>query len=435
VYYLRKLTDEVTVATAAFNGFNNGTLSVTATSSDPTAILTLAGYGPATTTAGTSTGVGAGGGLDLAGNAATVTGLQAPPNVVQVVSSKGGTGRRDTDTGTGTTVLTGVPTANADAVTLFEDCSASAALACPAGQVTTVDLLANDTILLGGQLTTLRNVVANNLGTVSVTASAGLLGTATVSPAGILSYTPNPNANGTESITYRVTVNGTPSNQSQVTIDIKPVNDLPVAGNTTVGAVTNKLNVINLIGTSTDPDGNGDVKDAVILNWPAQLGNQPVPVNGVVSYTPTTTGTYTFNYQVKDVAGALSANTATSTVNVAANEVIVFGKHQFVQSKNRWTVDGTDNIIEGQTITVVYENGTLVGAAAPCNGTATNPNCVIGTAVVDGLGNWLLDKVGVNGAQNPKAGSTIWKVAPTFIRAYSTLPTLGGTVAIDIVFK
>jgi VCBS repeat-containing protein len=435
VYYLRKLTDEVTVATAAFNGVNNGTLSVTATSSDPTAILTLAGYGPSTTTAGTSVGVGAGGGLDLAGNAATVSGLQAPPNVVQVVSSKGGTGRRDTDTGTGTTVLTGVPTANADAVTMFEDCSATPAAACAAGQGVTVDLLANDTILFGGQVTTLRNVVNNNLGTVTVTASAGLLGTATVSPAGILSYTPNANANGTESITYTVSVNGTPSNQSQVTIDVKPVNDVPVAGNTAVGAVTNKLNVMNLVANSTDPDGNGDVKDAVLLSWPAQLGTQPVPVNGVISYTPTTTGAFSFNYQVKDVAGALSANTAVGTVTVAANEIIIFGKHQYVQPKNRWTVDGTDNIVEGQTITIVYENGTLVGAAAPCNGTATNPNCVIGTAVVDGLGNWLLDKVGVTGSANPKAGTTVWKVAPTFIRAFSTLPSLGGTAAIDIVFK
>jgi len=173
----------------------------------------------------------------------------------------------------------------------------------------------------------------------------------------------------------------------------------------------------------------------VLLTWPAQLGARPTPVNGVVSYTPTAAGGFSFTYQVKDVAGALSANTATGTVAVAPNEVIVFGKHQFVQSKNRWTVDGTDNVIQGQTITIVYENGTLVGAAAPCNGTATNPNCVIGTAVLDGLGNWLLDKVGVTGSANPKAGTTVWKVAPTFIRAFSTLPSLGGTAAIDIVFK
>ena len=435
VYYLRRLTDEVTVATAAFNGVNNGTLSVTAASSDPTAVLSLAGYGPAMTTPGASAGVGAGTGLDLAGNAATVTGLQAPPSVVQVVSTKGGTGRRDTDTGTGTTVLLGVPTASADSITLNEDCTATAAGACPAGQGVTLDLLANDTILLNGQVTTLRNVVTNNLASVVVTAQPARLGTATVSPSGILSYTPNANANGTDSIAYTVSVNGNVSNQSQVSITVTPVNDAPVAGNVVVGAVANKLNLANLIANATDPDGNLDVRDAVIVAWPPQLGARPTPVNGVISYTPAATGGFSFTFQVKDAAGALSANTATGIVTVAANEVITFGKHQYVQNKNRWTVDGTDNVVQGQTITIVYENGLLVGASAPCNGTATNPNCVIGTSPVDGLGAWGIDKVGVGGNLNPKAGGTVWQVPPTHIRAFSTLPSLGGTAAIDLVFK
>nr|WP_236599499.1 Ig-like domain-containing protein [Ramlibacter alkalitolerans] len=431
-YYLRRLTDEVTVATAGFNGTSNGTLSVTATSSDPTAVLTLAGYGPATTTPGTSAGIGAGTGLELVGNAATVTGLQAPTNVVQVVSTKGGTGRRDTDTSTGTTTLLGVPTAFADSGTVAEDCGAAA---CAAGQGVTVDLLANDTILLNGQSTTLRNVVASGLGTVTVAVQQGRLGTATVSADGILSYTPNANANGTDSVIYTATVNGVASNQSQATINITPVNDAPVAGNTASGGVVGKQNIMNLVANSTDADGNGDVRDAVVLTWPTQLGGRPTPVNGVISYTPAASGAFSFTYQVTDVAGALSANTATGTVTVSPGEIITFGKHQFVQNKNRWTIDGTDNIVQGQTITIVYENGLLKGAALPCNGTATNPTCVIGTSPVDGLGNWGLDKVGVSGALNPKAGASIWASPPTHIRAFSTLPSLGGTAAIDIVFK
>ena len=435
-YSLRTVTDEITVAAAAFDGANNGTLSVTATSSDPTAVLTLAGYGPATTAgSGTSVGQGAGTGLELAGSSATVSGLQAPPSMVQVVSTKGGTGRRDTDTSTGTTVLFGVPTANGDVATVNEDCSPVSAASCPVGQGVTVDLLANDTISLNGTTSSLRNVVTNNLGTVVVSAQPGGLGTASVSADGILTYTPNPNVNGTDSVNYSVSVNGQASNQSQVTITITPVNDAPVAGNISVGAVVGKQNTINLIGTSTDPDGNADVRDAVILTWPAQLGAPPSPLNGVISYTPAVAGTFSFQYQVKDVAGALSANTATGTVVVAPNEIITFGKHQFQQNKNRWTVDGTDNIIQGQTITIVYENGLLKGASAPCNGTAANPSCVIGTSPVSGLGTWGIDKVGVSGALNPKAGASVWTTPPTFIRAFSTLPSLGGTIAIDIVFK
>jgi hypothetical protein len=420
-YYLRKVTDEVTINTAAFDGANNGTLSVTAVSSDPTAVLTLGGYGPATAP-GTAVGKGSGTGVEMAAGSASVSSLQAPPSAVQVVSSKGGAAHRNTDTSTGTTVLFGVPTALADSASISED-----------GGPVTIDLLANDTISLNGTVTTLRSVVTGGQGTVVVTPLAARLGTASVSADGILTYTPNLNANGTDSVAYSVSVNGAASNTAQAAISIAAVNDAPVAVNTTVGAVVGKLNVMNLIGTSADVDAPGEVKEAVITSWPAQLGAAPTPMNGVIWYTPTAAGTYTFTYQVSDVLGALSANTATGTVNVALNEIITFDKHQYVQNKNRWTVNGTDNVIEGQTITIVYENGLLKGATVPCNGTAENPSCVIGTSLVDGLGAWGIDKVGT-GKLNPK-DTTVWQVQPTHIRAFSTLPALGGTAAIDIVFK
>jgi VCBS repeat-containing protein len=353
---------------------------------------------------------------------------------VQVVSTRGGAALRNTDTGQGGAVVVGLPTAVADAGSIFEDCSPASAGACAPGQSVTIDLLANDTVLLNGSVTTLRNIVAGNLAPVTVTAQAARLGVATLSATGLLTYTPNANANGADAVTYTVTVDGKVSNQSQATINITPVNDAPVAGDTGVGAVVGKQNLMNLVGSSTDPDGNGDVKEAVITTWPAALGARPAPMNGVITYTPAAAGSYSFKYQVKDVAGALSANTATGTVTVANNEVITFGKHQFVQNKNRWTIDGTDNIIQGQTITIVYEDGLLKGTTVPCNGTATNPGCVIATAVVDGLGNWGIDKVGVTGKLNPRDG-TIWTRQPTLIRAFSTLPSLGGTAAIDIVFK
>ena len=69
---------------------------------------------------------------------------------------------------------------------------------------------------------------------------------------------------------------------------------------------------MNLISASTDPDGNADVKNASIVTWPAQLGPQPVPVNGVITFTPTATGNFTVTFQAIDAAGALSANTATA---------------------------------------------------------------------------------------------------------------------------
>lgn len=441
-YYLQPVTDQVTISAAHFIGPQNGALTVNAVSSDPTAILTLAGFGPAAAgSPGVSVGRGAGTGLELAGNAAQVVAVQAPPSKVQVVSSKGGASLREVDTAHGAAVLVGVPSAVNDAATIFEDCSPTPATICPAGQGVTVDLLANDTVLLNGVLKTLREVVSQNLGTVVVTAQAPRLGLATVSADGFLTYVPNPNANGVDNVSYTVSVDGQLSNQAVAVITITPVNDLPVAGNTTQGAVVAKTNIMNLISTSTDPDGNADVKEAVITSWPPQLGAQPVPASGVISFVPTATGNFTIGYQVRDTAGALSANTASGTVTVIGAEAIAYTKNNFKPgnvggtASTRWTVSGTDTVRGFQTLTIVYADGTLRGTGQTCNGTATVPDCVVGTAVVDGLGNWLFDQVGTPGGPKDPTDTATWSSTPRNIRTFSSNPVLGGSQSIGIVFK
>lgn len=441
-YYLRQVTDDVTITTASFNGPNNGTMTVNATSTDPTAVLTLAGFGPAAGgTPGVSAGIGAGTGLDLAGNAASVTGLLAPPAAALVTSSKGGSSTRPIDTASGAAVMVGTPTAVSDSANMFEDCSPTPATVCPAGQSLTFDLIANDSVLLNGQVINLRQFVANNMGTLTVTALAPRNGVASVTPDGIVTYTPNANFNGTDAITYTVTVDGQASNQAALNINVSPVNDLPVAGNTTVGAVVSRANQYNLISTSTDPDGNADVKDAVILTWPVQLGAKPVPVNGVISYTPTSTGNFSVTYQAKDASGALSANTATGTVSVLGSEAISITKAIFKAgnvggvTSTRWTVSGTDTVREGETLTIVYNDGQLRATGASCNGTAANPSCVIGTAVVDGTGAYLYDVVGTPGGPSDPTDSATWSVLPKNVKVFSTSPVLGGSQNTGIQFK
>lgn len=441
-YYLRRVKDDVTVTLASFNGISNGTLTVNATSSDPTAVLKLTGYGPAAAgTPGVSSGKGDGTGLDLAGNAATVSGLLAPPMNVQVVSSKGGAAVRPTDTALGAAQMVGTPIAVADSVTIFEDCSAAPATVCAAGQSITVDLLANDTIVVNGTVTGLRTFVANNMGTLTVAAQAPRNGLATVTADGMVTYTPNPNTNGLDGITYTVTVDGQVSNPATLNINVTPVNDLPVAGNTTTGAVVSRSNNLNLIATSTDPDGPTDVKDAVIVTWPVQLGAKPTPANGLVSYTPTSTGNFSVTYQVMDAAGALSANTGTATVTVLGSEAIQFTKSIFKRGNiggataTRWTVTGTDTVREGQTLSIVYNDGQLRATGASCNGSTTNPSCIIGTAVVDGAGTFAYDVVGSPGGTSDPTDSNTWSVLPKNIRALSTSPVLGGAQNIGIQFK
>jgi len=440
-YYLKNVTDLVTMGPASFDA--NGTLKVNAASSDPTAVLTLAGYGPAPVDSpGVMDGRGAGTGLDLAGGSATITSLRAPPARAQVVSSKGGSARQPVETSHGAVTVKGVPVAVSDFVTMDEDCSAVAATVCAAGQGVVLDLLANDTVAINGDAKSIRLVVTENMGVVTVDALAPRLGIASIVD-GVLTYTPNPNAFGTDSITYTVTVDGKISNVATVNITIRPVNDAPVAVNSSTAGVLGKPGAFNLIANATDPDGNADVKDAVITGWPlAGLGPQPVPVGGVITFTPDVSGATTFTYQVRDAAGALSDNIATATVNVAATETIAITKSRFVgagkvggTASTRWIVTGTDTIKQGQTLSIVYNNGQLKSSTVPCDGTATQPKCVVATVVVDSTGAYSLDRVSVQGGPLDPNDTNTWGTKPTVVNVFSSAPMLGGSKTNAIEFK
>jgi Bacterial Ig domain len=199
---------------------------------------------------------------------------------------------------------------------------------------------------------------------------------------------------------------------------------------------------VNVIANDTDPDGAADLANAQIVTWPPQLGAQPVPAAGVVTYTPTSTGTFSFTYRAIDSTGALSANIATVTVAVASSEAITIAKSIYKAGAQggvsaRWTVSGTDSIREGQTLTIAYNNGTLNAAngGGTCNGTAANPKCVVGTAVVDALGNYLYDKVLSAGGPSDPTDATTWSTKPTSVKVFSSSPVLGGSRTATITLK
>jgi hypothetical protein len=249
--------------------------------------------------------------------------------------------------------------------------------------------------------------------------------------------------NGIDSIQYTVTVGGTVSNVATITINITPVNDPPVAVADAFTAIVSKSNNANVIANDTDPDGVADIVNAQIVTWPTQLGVKPTPTNGIVTYTPTSTGTFTFTYRTVDSAGALSANTANATVTVSGTEAIVLAKQLYKVGNvgggvsARWTVQGTDSVIQGETLSIVYNNGTLTAAAGggSCNGTAANPSCVIGTAVVDATGAFLFDQVMVPGGPTDPTDTATWAVAPTAIKAFSSSPVLGGSATGAITLR
>jgi hypothetical protein len=238
-----------------------------------------------------------------------------------------------------------------------------------------------------------------------------------------------------------VTVDGKTSNSALLTINITPVNDAPVAVNGATASVVNKPNSYSLIASATDPDGNTDVKDGVIATWPTQLGTKPTPANGVINFTPTSTGTFSFTYRVKDAAGLLS-NIASTMVSVQGLEAIAITKARFTGDGNvggaasaRWVVTGSDSVLQGQTLSIVYNNGKLKNQPSACNGTTTIPGCVIDTVVVDAAGAYAYDKTRAPGGSADPADTGVWAVRPTSIKVFSSSPMLGGSAIRAIQFQ
>jgi hypothetical protein len=210
-----------------------------------------------------------------------------------------------------------------------------------------------------------------------------------------------------------------------------------VAGNVALGGVAGVVNVLNLLQGATDPDGATEVKDAVLTGWPVELGPQPTPASGTISFTPAAIGNYTVNYQVVDATGLVSDNIGAATLTVIGAETITIAAAEYRADKRRWTVTGTDTVRAGQKLTIAYANGTLKTGEV-CDGTATIAACVVNASVaVDGLGAWTYDAaIAANSAQDPRG--TQWLTTatrPTQVRVFSSAPALGGARNAGILFR
>ena len=343
VYYPQVVTDEVSVVPAIYNP-GAGTLTVGASSSDavlaPT--LTLA-YGTIN--------------KDLAAGQIVVPGMLAPPAGVSVQSSALGSTQYQVSTGFATAAAPLIPVAANDAYT-FPMNSSPQVLA----------VLANDSNVAGGKATL---------------TSAPTRGSAVVNTNGTVTYTPNLNASGADAFTYTVTVGTVVSNTGQATLNITPVNLPPVAVDDTANAVVNKALAINVLANDTDPNGAANIVAAVAVTQPTPTGATTSVAGGIVTFTATKTGTFTFKYQAKDAGGLSSANTATVTVQVTAAETLAFTLNEYIVSKSRLRVAGTISPIASQTVRVDFVNsaGTVLGTA--------------GTVASNTTGTWTLDIVGI----------------------------------------
>jgi hypothetical protein len=359
------VTDDVTIASATWN---NGQLSVAATSSVTGSALSLAGFG------------------SLPGTFPAVV----PPSEVIVQSIMAGSASLIVTTGVVTGGTGNTPFAANDAVSLAEDTSID------------IDVLSND------------SWTGKPAGAIVHIITPPGLGTAGLNPDGSIHYQPNPNANGTDSISYSFTAGGLTSPIAFVAITIIGVNDAPTAVNDTANAVVSVPLAISVLANDLDPDGAADLANVLIVTPPAGGATAVVGAGGVVTFTAPAAGTYSFTYRAIDRSAVQSGNTATVTVTVLANELVAFVRADFIGNKLRWRIDGTDSVHAGQTITVTYDNGTAKNGT-PLAGT------VIGTAVVDPTGLWTVDLiVGTTDIRNV-ANGTLFTSRPTRVRATSSL--------------
>jgi len=173
-------------------------------------------------------------------------------------------------------------------------------------------VLINDSDVEGSTLTATR--VSGP--TVSGSANPGTL---TFGADGSFTYRPAANYVGPVTFTYRANDGQLNSNIATVTITVNNTNNPPVAVNDSAATTVGGSVLVTVLANDSDSDGTIDPASVSIAANPAR-GSVTVNANGTVLYTPsgTATGSDTFQYTVRDNAGAISnAATVSITINPA----------------------------------------------------------------------------------------------------------------------
>lgn len=343
------LTDVVSISRADFDN-STGVLTITAESSDQSAVLTADGFGP------------------LPNGSPAIFTLPIPPAVVTVSSSQGGI---DTEPVIVTAGGQGnmPPAAGNNSYTT----AANTTLTVPAPGV-----LGNDSDPDG------------NTPLTAVLVTGASRGSLTLNTDGSFAYTPNTDFAGSDSFTYNARDSlGALSPAATVTITVNQVvNTPPTAANDSYNVNANaSLNVPapGVLGNDTDPDGNLPLT-AVLVSGPAN-GTLTLNSNGSFTYTPTAgfSGADSFTYRAQDSLGALSALAATVSITINAPESIAVTRAEFRITGSEWRVEGTSapvGVYAGNTITIYL--GPAVGGT------------VIGTTTVLADGTWSFRQAGIN---------------------------------------
>ena len=235
---------------------------------------------------------------------------------------------------------------------------------------TAAQLLGNDSDVDGDSLTI-------------ASVSSGTGGTAELNPDGTVTFTPNADFNGDADFTYTVTDGDLTSNTATVTVDVAAVNDAPVAADDSLMATEDTpvtYTAAQLLGNDSDVDGDSLTIASVSSGTGGTAELNP---DGTVTFTPNAdfNGDADFTYTVTD--GDLTSNTATVTVDVAAeNDAPVAADDSLMATEDTpvtYTAAqllGNDSDVDGDSLTIAsVSSGTGGTAELNPDGTVTfTPN-------------------------------------------------------------
>jgi Ca2+-binding RTX toxin-like protein len=185
----------------------------------------------------------------------------------------------------------------------------------------TIDVVANDLNVDGGEPTIISATVPADQGTVEIVGNE-------------LVFTPAENFNGDATITYTIEDEDGLQDTAEVAVTVTPVNDAPDAVNDEDVTAFNTPVTVDLLANDTDVDG--DDLSVLIATVPADQGTLVDNGDGTVTFTPALgfVGAATISYTIKDEEGL--TDSAVHVITVAAGEL-------------DGTVEGTagDDLIDG----------------------------------------------------------------------------------------
>jgi VCBS repeat-containing protein len=236
-------------------------------------------------------------------------------------------------------------------------------------------------------------------------------GTATVTTAGSYTYTPTANYSGPDSFTYTVSDGQGGTNTYTVSLTVNAVNDAPVVTGGSASTTEDTPTTGTLSATDVD---NANLTYAVVTQ-PAN-GSVNLGANGSYTYTPAANFNGADNFTFRASDGALSSNTSTVSITVAAvNDAPVVATPLADQAV---TLGSSLNFTFGATAFTDVETASLAYSATRADGTA--------------LPSWLTFNAATRTFTGTPASANLGTVS---IKVTASDGSLSATDAFDIAIK